>query len=630
MFFYDSTIYVEKESFEDLLSDFIPLLTDRKKQPPLTKLIDTAFADKRAGRSNDTDYQFYTECFNCANEETTKETKGRKRTPKKDSFDFSKPFNKQTFDECYRGDATPTPMFLKSISVALRLTPKEADELLCGYGYLPFYSKNIFDLSIYSVLMLNEMPVITRNSGFDPFAEIENRYNKAIKIIEEKTQKSDLKDLGEITTDKIHTSHFLKDFARSAYWADENTFLEFVKENAEYFSIRHGTVLGEHEKYTTAVNGLYEVSSNDSDGGNNPKSEHNYRRFSFKSLIQEFVDHSGTHFNRDVIDFVQDGSTDDFRIKQFEQSHSVKLSNEEKKKFRSYFVPSRELMILLWLYCYTFTYNRDVDKLLPCSTKTKTKLAEYLKKTSPDNHAELVKNLVCESEAYKNNFNLRAFLFPDYVSEVYEWDGNEAKTRINHKLSRFGWGELSDKNRFDRIINMLLSFSITRSGEIIRTASEAYGTGKNIQKRLTPKFEFSSISVPHPLQFIFVMLNSAVKEKYQRDSHRARKMEKVYNFFDSLSSDDKQKVKSKDSHIYYMLRNKKYTKIIDGKLYMDTDNEELYYLIEKGDPVLLGHTIPYSDIDPHCTDKKKTVTLKKLIKEEIMFFPLASSLYEKV
>ena len=483
------------------------------------------------------------------------EARGRKRTPQKDSFDFSKPYKLATFTACYLKGSIPSPMFLKSICVSLRLTHTEADELLRAYGCLPFYSKNIFDLAIYSVLMMNELPAIKYDKSQSPFEIIERRYSEAMKIISRCVSKTELWELSEVTP--IHTSAFLRDDADASYLMDEQKFYAFVERNAEYFSIRHGTVIAEHGKYLNALGGLY-AARKDSLGG-----------YSFKSFIQKFVDYKGTHYNRDVIRLAQSGDKN------------------------GYYVCTRELMILLWLYAEAFIFMSDP---VPCASK----------------HPSDIPN-----ELYSNGlFNVRKYLFPSYAA-ISNWKGSETKSRINERLAALGWGRLSESNRFDRVINCLLSFSITgSSGRAFYSSAE--GTLDY------PIALEQDLGVPMPLQLIFSVLNDISALKYSRDKSALTKMNAVYSAFDSLDENEMAELRRSAPSVYNALRDRAFTKNGNGADYLRADSDVLFALLDCDCTALLNKKT-FSPLD----GDEAEITVRELLKS-IAFFPLEANTYEKV
>ena len=581
----------KKDQKQEILKEILRVIRRADQNFTLSETFDRAylaFSGKEGEYTCAELYRFYVNGYKSASDSDLEESRGLKRTPQKSSFSFIKPYKSATFTSYYLGNDMPTPMFLKSISVALRLTHTEADELLKAYGYLPFYSKNIFDLSIYSVLMMNEDPFFARGSNVDPFKMIEDRYSGAIKIIEDETKRGDLDELSEITTEPVHTSQFLRDVADNAFLRDEQRFFAFVRQNAKYFSIRHGTIIREHEKYIRALGGLY---GSDSDGSGS--SDDNLGRYSLRSLIEKFVDYKGTHYNRDVISLAQNGDTNGF------------------------YIPTRELMILMWMYAETFIYNKDMSKTVPCTKKCEREI----KRTLVASDAKELRGLY---KKYFDNhaFNVREYLFPNYTSTVLVWNGESAKQRINEKLSSLGWGMLSDNNKFDLIISKLLSFSINSSGIVLYSGRH---------ERAYP-FEFRSISVPRPLQLIFGVLNEITAQAYAASSDCVKRLNLIYAAFERLDAEKQKEMRENDESLYHALSKRRFTTFNDGVEHADLDNDAIYSLIDSGS-TLLTETVSTEEISAlkgYATAKKtRSMTVKQLARD-MMLFPLKANTYEKV
>lgn len=514
--------------------------------------------------------------------------RGLKRTPQKSSFSFVKPYKSATFTAYYLGNDIPTAMFLKSISVSLRLTHTEADALLKAYGYLPFYSKNVFDLAIYSVLMMNEDPFIRQSRSIDSFKMIEDRYSSAIRIIEAETERSELSELSDITTEPIHTSQFLRDAADNSFLRDEHRFLAFVRQNAKYFSIRHGTIVREHEGLIRALNGLY---GGDFDGDG--ISGNSLSGYSLRSLIEKFVDYKGTHYNRDVISLAQKGDSNGF------------------------YIPTRELMILMWLYAETFVYNKDMTRFVPCTKRCEREIKQAIVASD-----EKERKRLCKSFFDNHAFNVREYLFPDYTSTVLTWNGESARQRINTHLSSLGWGVISDNNKFDRVIARLLSFSINASGVVLYSGRT---------DTILP-FEFKDIPVPRPLQLIFGILNGITEQLYAASGDAARRIGLLYLCYERLSAGEKAGMKKEHRELYSMLSERALTEFIDDAERAMINNDILYSVIDSGAPIL-GERLCAEEIASLSIGKAqrmpRSTTVKELLRG-MMVFPLEANTYEKV
>ena len=313
--------------------------------------------------------------------------------------------------------------FIKHICVAFKLDKYTCNDCLTAYGYLPLHSKNLHDLAVYSVLSTTE----NCEADINPLSLVKERYLKALDLLRgssgmptpHKTISTSLLT-GEIEKDKIF---------------DEEHFLSYVKKNAAYLNWRHSAILKEHSRLVKVFQDLYDNLRNGADWSNE---EAQYSLFLFVNKFCKRIDHR--HFADRLINDVQ---------------------NDGKDYDRANRHPTREIMIILWLYEEFFRGNPAI--------------------TCPRRYARAIGSCCETFTEYgdeKIRFDIQKYLFGHATSrggmrvtiggypctaETY-FNGVNVKAMINAKLQSYGYSILSGtSSRFDSVILRLLTLKIYKA-----------------------------------------------------------------------------------------------------------------------------------------------------------------------
>lgn len=313
--------------------------------------------------------------------------------------------------------------FIKHICVAFRLDKDTCNDCLTAYGYLPLHSKNLHDLAVYSVLSTTE----NCEADINPLSLVKERYLKALDLLRGSS--------GMPTPHETISTSLLTDEIEKDKIFDEEHFLSYVKKNAAYLNWRHSAILKEHSRLVKVFKYLYDKQQKGADWS---KEEAQYSLFSFVNRFCKEIDHA--HFADRLIKDVQ---------------------NDGKDYNRANRHPTREIMIILWLYEEFFRGNPAI--------------------TCPRRYARAIGSCCETFTEYgdeKIRFDIQKYLFGHATSrggmrvtiggypctaETY-FNGVNVKAMINAKLQSYGYSILSGtSSRFDSVILRLLTLKIYKA-----------------------------------------------------------------------------------------------------------------------------------------------------------------------
>lgn len=325
--------------------------------------------------------------------------------------------------------------FIKHICVAFKLDKDICNDCLTAYGYLPLHSKNLHDLAVYSVLSTIEHC----KEDINPLSLVKERYFKALELLRSSSGMPTPHETistsaltGEIEKDKIF---------------DEERFLSYVQKNAVYLNWRHSAILKEHSRLVKVFQDLYDKQKKGADWSDE---EAQYSLFSFVNRFCKEIDHQ--HFADRLIKEVQ---------------------NDGKDYNRANRHPTREIMIILWLYEEFFRGNPAI--------------------ICPKSYAKSIGRSYCETFIEygdeKIRFDIQKYLFGDAIAkdsmrvtiggypctaETY-FNGVNVKAMINTKLQSYGYSILSTQSsRFDSVIIKLLSLKIYKASPRVQNPETGY------------------------------------------------------------------------------------------------------------------------------------------------------------
>lgn len=347
-------------------------------------------------------------------------TQGQKRTVHRNTEEY-------TFDLLYCDDRqfknyllTGTPLsgsqdlfsFVLHTAVAFLVSPSELDVVLQHLGFHPLHVKNIHHLAICYVLLAAENQQI--EAAYNPFAEVKDLYMKAIRILAKETeQTAEGYRFGNLETLMIRDDLFLKKTLRL------QNFEQLVEQNKDALNMRHSCILADFHKLIAVFLYVFDAPASEvNDLSPDEPSEYDY---SFYTFVEKFC---------------KEGLS---RKKYREQVTGMVDRNEKH--------PTRNILILLWLYAYCFSSfvcfpGIYMEKI------AFNRIQKQLRKWDPE-WAKLAK------KHYRSGyFDIYAFLMgSDKSTAPQDFRGADVIAAINDKLlNRYGWGMLNSRLPFDYYI----------------------------------------------------------------------------------------------------------------------------------------------------------------------------------
>ena len=310
--------------------------------------------------------------------------------------------------------------FVLHTAVAFLVPLKELDEVLQHLGFHPLHVKNIHHLSIAYVLLMADS--FAADTGFNPFTEAKKLYFTALHILNApSTPAEDSYSFADQETRMIREALFLhKGLAAQ-------NFESLVTRTRTALNMRHSLILSDFHRLSAVFIHLFD-SNADPNSFEFPEEAYSFYRFV-------------AHFCKE-----------DLSRKKFREQLTSMIDTQQKH-------PTRNVLILLWLYTYCFAF-------LPGVIISKTavgRIARQLKKTDPQWDKDEIKGYY-----HDDLFDVYGFITKQPHRAVPRtFRGVDFFTFINEKLLlRYGWGPLNDKLPFDHYIHDLrdLIFQIDSIG----------------------------------------------------------------------------------------------------------------------------------------------------------------------
>lgn len=400
-------------------------------------------------------------------------TQGKKRTVPFHTTDY-------TFDLLYCDDrqfqnylANGIPQsgtadlfsFILHTAVAFLVPPGELDTVLQQLGFHPLHVKNIHHLAVYYVLLEaenREMP-----DTFNPFAQVRALYFQALEIMDSPSLPAgEGYDYADLETRMIREALFL------GKALNREKFDNLILINKDAMNMRHSCILADFHKLSAVFMNLYDsLPAKKDDAGNSEQAVPALWHLPEEAYcFQRFVD----LFCRE-----------DLSRKKYREQLTGMIDRNRKH-------PTRNVVILLWLYAHCFRFLPGVF----VERSTCRKIARQLSPTHPD-WAAAVKTYCCGSD-----FDVFGFLTDTPCRATGEvFSGAEFITDINEKLLlRYGWGPLNARLPFDYYIQCLEKLVV------IPPAGDASGGRVLYDGRPIPEPIPAVDNVPYPLAVITWLL----------------------------------------------------------------------------------------------------------------------------
>lgn len=450
------------------------------------------------------------------------------------TYNFAKPLTSAPFRKyLIKGNplrGNDARSFILHTAVAFLLSPEQLDHLLVTFGFHPLHVRNIHDMAIYVVLRdatkvwtseerrelnpFREVRVVyeaarmqliqtqsveprepSEEEGDECSQEVKDIYKDARKLLN-RTRVAESRELSKEEQDAFlsNSTRIVQQYIHSQNLAREN-LLPYVGSHTEFYNLRHRRLLAEHKKLVSLFSELYMRGDWE---GDEPKYS-----------LYEFITAYCKEFER----------------KRFHHHIYGEIVREDKRH------PTRELMIVLWIYAYSFLFCPKV--VVPCDFG---KIAPF---------KEIDRNLGIQPEYpfvdfYDKNLNQLNVL--KYLSDaMYDgregtnslgrnydgwgaeatFSGKELVAFINGRLQSYSWRSLDGKNAFDRTVLSLspLQATVSRDNTSCKIQDAFYG-GEQIDDAK----DMSVGDVPGSLVMIFKFLQEmkAIGNQFTTDLNDVR------------------------------------------------------------------------------------------------------------
>ncbi len=317
--------------------------------------------------------------------------------------------------------------FILHCCVAFFVSPKKVDQLLLYYGFPQLHIRNIHHMAIYTVLSSAQSMTAAEIESFNPFADIEKLYSKARDILNDVSaddagSKKDYVIAGTKT-------NWIRDYLISSRLSINN-MTQYISANKSMFTMRHSLILKDCWKYARLYTHIYyEYGHRNPDGSDWSNGEEKYSLYEFMTkycLSESFP--TPKRFN-DIL----------FREIERNQKH-----------------PSREFMIIIWLYNYCFASMSSLE----ISQYTVDKLCESYQAEIDDGVVRDSAGELAKVKANYSNgeFSISKFIFCNTASQPFH--GAAVVASIQNKLNEYGLGPLNKNRVFDNYILSLESLEI--------------------------------------------------------------------------------------------------------------------------------------------------------------------------
>lgn len=336
----------------------------------------------------------------------------------------------------YSESGQPYMDFILHCCVAFFVSPKKIDELLLHYGFSKLHVRNVHHMAIYTVLNSAQSMNAAEICKLNPFIEIEKLYIEARKLLNDGTKNYGISDddflIKETKTNMIH------DILMSNCISKES-MLHYVSANKSLFSMRHSLILRDCWKYSRLYTHLYCKSGRDTidrivindeewdKEWSNGEEQYSLYNFYCKYCLQPSA-----------------GGKKEYLSKPSYKNFKAALTNLIDSKWKH---PSREFMIIIWLYNYCFASMNDMI----VKGYTISRLSKSFTKPIDDGIERDYSGLSAKvKENYNKStkrFSVSSFIFNKTSGR--DFDGHDVIDNINKHLDEYGWGQLDGRRKFD-------------------------------------------------------------------------------------------------------------------------------------------------------------------------------------
>ena len=380
-------------------------------------------------------------------------SKGQKRTagPTEDEYTFDRLYCDNRQFKNYLDTALPQHgssdlmAFVLHTAVAFLVPLSKLDRVLQNLGFHPLHVKNIHHLAIAYVLLMAENKSVA--ADFNPFDEVKQLYFKANAILDSSVPPA----ADAYSYISLETRIIRNMLLMNRELANQN-FEDLVARNRDALNMRHSLILSDFHRLSAVFIHIFDSNSL-------PNSfEYGEENYSFYCFINRFCN-------------------PDLSRKKFREHMTSMIDRNQKH-------PTRNVMILLWLYAYCFSF---VPGIYPNDT-TIERITKLLEKADP--------TWADEAQTYYQGglFDVYGFITGQPQRDIPKtFRGSDFITFINAQLTlRYGWGQLNDKLPFDHYIHNLknLTFELDYSGNCVKAVCGSH---------LLPELQLAPDNAPAPL-----------------------------------------------------------------------------------------------------------------------------------
>lgn len=323
--------------------------------------------------------------------------------------------------------------FVLHTAVAFLVPPDQLDAVLQYLGFHPLHVKNIHHLAIYYVLLTAEP-----GSPVNPFDMVRELYLRAHELL---SKSPEAPQDGYLYADQLTRAIREELFLRKAIGREN--FEKLVLLNRDSLNMRHSMILRDFHRLTAIFFHVFDdphfcpEDPLQADAG-----EDNY---SFYAFVGRYCREYLTR-------------------KKYRDWLCGMIDREGKH-------PTRDVMILLWLYAYCFAFLPGIFM----EPVTVNRIKKKLQKADPDQAASI-------GSFYQNDtLDIYGLIMGAKKRSVPgQFRGADFVTYINEKLLSYGWGPLNEKLAFDHYIMQLdkLVMRMDPSQDHGRCRSIRYGDGE--------------------------------------------------------------------------------------------------------------------------------------------------------
>lgn len=323
--------------------------------------------------------------------------------------------------------------FILHTAVAFLVPPNELDSVLQDLGFHPLHVKNVHHLAIYYVLLTFAAPDGSLRGN--PFEQVRKLYDRAGEILgEPSSEPVAAYSFGDKFSWEIRNDLFLEKAIGT-----EN-FENLVRLNKDELNMRHSLLLRDFRILTTVFLNIFDDIHYSPDKPLDARSgEESYSFYAFAGR------------------FCRKPRSQDRKLRGKETVRSM-----PREKFRellgsmitvSQKYPTREVMILLWMFAHCFAYTPGI----------------YM---DPDDFARINKKLLkaagrsADDPCYKRYYDrdildiYGLITNSDKDRQMQEFRGEDLINCINENLYRYGWKPLNSKLSSDYYIRQLESLEL--------------------------------------------------------------------------------------------------------------------------------------------------------------------------